>query len=238
MAGPRTPVGARFEFVANIYLEEVRDREAEISAHDGHDNVTFISLFTTLGALLLAIASSRLWLENSTPWFKESTPTVFLVIGLVFLWFPVNNLNHWLWTKLNQNYLRHVVAPNIRNLIDKASLGIDSTAVMTWEEFKDANFSNPTRRNVFHAWPISILRSAVFYTPVAIAWVYAIYLIASRPPSAYLVLEWTLVGLTLLVVTLIIALTMKIDRAAPVIPAAITPAANLVSDLDKVEVTD
>jgi hypothetical protein len=193
-----------------ILLADLSARQNEIQLRlesESHSYLTFFAIFiTTIGTL----AATDTWAGTLTPMFQRLVPSMLLLLGIVLLWLPTNNIHQQVNFRLIAVYLTTRVVPAIRELagprrgVSPASQLRARELLLSWETFRDERVlkSGPSQ---FLVRTIFVARGAMLYAPtLTVLSFYWIGTVKFASPKLA-VLEWALLGATLLALALPVA---------------------------------
>jgi len=188
-------------------LADFNDRSAEIKQRTDHEQRSYLTYFTSLVTVLLAIAAADKFGSQLSSVFQGYLPVLTLGLAVFLLWLPLDAINEQLRIRIAAVYIYRQLRPAILSALyaDEATPDL-----LAWEKFQ----SGKTFRLGVASPFVSIMlvfRAAVGYAPSVVVFLY--YLRGSDPfqtPGLVwleicLLLIWGIAAVVPLVLTLLLA---------------------------------
>lgn len=173
-----------------VLLADLTMRTEEIRLRIDHEQRSYLAYFTTLIAVVLALAAADRFGELLSIGFQNYLPTLVLLLALFLLWLPLDAINEQLRIRLLALYIERELRPQIIAECGGKSL---SSSPLRWEKFQ-STFVFPRGVSSLILSPMLTARAVIGYVPSLLA---LLYYSLGIEPLASADLEW--IEITLLV---------------------------------------
>lgn len=188
-------------------LADLADRNSEIRQRTGHEQRSYLTYFTSLLTVLLAIAAANRFGDFLSRDLQSYLPGLTIGLAIFFLWLPLDAINEQFRIRLIAIYVYRDLRPQILRAIDQDPVSSD---VLQWEKMQSAATLRLGIASPFVS-AMLIFRSVVGYSPSVVTVLY--YFLGSSPMRSdrlmwieiLLLVIWVAVAMVPLAVAMLLA---------------------------------
>lgn len=100
-----------------VLLADHEARQRDIDQRTSIDAQTFAVLFGMTATVIAALFTTEIWHFELPPGLQALLPSGFILLSVLSLWFPVNNLYHWMEVRTAARYSAHRVVSALREVL-------------------------------------------------------------------------------------------------------------------------
>lgn len=191
----------------NTLLADLADRNNEIRQRTGHEQRSYLTYFTSLITVFLAIAAANRFGDILSRDLQSYLPSLTIGLAIFLLWLPLDAINEQFRIRLIAVYVYRDLRPQILRAIDQDPV---SSEVLQWEKMQSAATLRLGLASPFVS-AMLIFRSVVGYSPSIVVVLY--YFLGSSPMRSagliwmeiILVVIWVAVAMVPLAVAVLLA---------------------------------